>query len=117
MTVQTIVMVPPKYVEDAQTVQYTVIVSQSSTVVDIIDAITVTNVGSVASEFSCNLVPSGGAAAVSNLIINTRRIEPGETYLCPELVGQALNEGDFVSTLASVANTLVIRVSGREITT
>jgi hypothetical protein len=40
---------------------------------------------------------------------------PGETYLCPELVGQALEPGGFISTIASAATALTLRVSGREI--
>jgi hypothetical protein len=43
-------------------------------------------------------------------------VVPGETYLCPELVGQELDAGAFISTIASNATALTLRVSGREIT-
>ena len=51
----------------------------------------------------------------SNLIIDARTIVPDETYTCPELVGQALDVGGFISTLAGTATSLTIRASGREI--
>ena len=65
---------------------------------------------------SANLVTSGGAASAANLIIDTRAIAPDETYTCPELVGQSLESGGFISTIAGAATSLTIRASGREIT-
>ena len=65
---------------------------------------------------SVNLVNFGGSAAASNLVIDARTIAPDETYTCPELVGQVLEAGQFISTLASAATSLTIRCSGREIT-
>jgi hypothetical protein len=66
--------------------------------------------------FSVNLVTSGGSPSNSNLVIDDRTVVPGETYLCPELVGQSLESGGFISTIASAATALTLRVSGREIT-
>jgi len=42
-------------------------------------------------------------------------LQSGEAYTFPELVGHILNTGDYISTLASVAASITIRVSGREI--
>jgi hypothetical protein len=61
------------------------------------------------------LVTTGGTAGASNLIIDTRTIVPDETYTCPELVGQALDVGGFISTIAGAGTSLTIRASGREI--
>ena len=47
------------------------------------------------------LVPSGGAAGASNTYISGRPIAAGETYPCPELVNQGLNEGGFVQALGN----------------
>ena len=44
------------------------------------------------------------------------RSAPNETYTFPEIVGQVLANGGFISTIASAANALTIRASGREIT-
>ena len=104
-------LVPPKQLENAQTAQYTAVNCKT-----IIDKATVTNTNTANVTLSVNLVASGGSAGNSNLILKTRSIVPGETYLCPELVGQVLEAGGFISTLASSATSLTFSVSGREIT-
>lgn len=110
MTVTVKVLIPAKQAENSQTTQYT-----ASNVKAIIDKFTVTNTSASNVTFSCNLVTSGGSAGASNLIIDTRTIVPDETYTCPELVGQALDVGGFISTIAGAATSLTIRASGREI--
>ena len=104
-------IIPPKQAENAQTAQYTATNCKA-----IIDKFTVTNTNSSNVTISVNLVASGGSAGNSNLIVKTRSVVPGETYLCPELVGQVLEAGGFISTLASAATSLTITASGREIT-
>ena len=104
-------LVAPKQMEIAQTTQYTANSARA-----LIDKATVTNTDTVNRTFSVNLVQSGGTASNSNLIIDDRTVVPGETYLCPELIGQALDSGAFISTIASAASALTLRVSGREIT-
>jgi hypothetical protein len=111
MTVTVKVLVPPKQMEATQTTQYTATNAKA-----IIDKATVTNTDTVNRTFSVNLVTSGGSAGNSNLVIDERTVVPGETYLCQELVGQALESGGFISTVASAATALTLRVSGREIT-
>jgi hypothetical protein len=66
--------------------------------------------------FSCNILALGGTPGDANLILKARAIAPNETYTCPELVGQVLEPGGFISTLAGAASSLTIRASGREIT-
>jgi hypothetical protein len=104
-------LIPAKEMEAAQTTQYTAVNCTA-----IIDKATVTNTSANNATFSVNLVTSGGSAGASNLIVDERAIAPGETYTCPELVGQVLASGSFISTLASAASALTIRFSGREIT-
>jgi P pilus assembly chaperone PapD len=111
MTVSIKVLIPPKQAENAQTTQYTAVNCKA-----IIDKFTITNTSATNVTISVNLVTSGGSAGVSNLIMDTRAIAPDETYTCPELVGQALESGSFISTIASSAASLTIRASGREIT-
>lgn len=110
MTVTVKVLVPPLQMQATQTTQYT-----ATAVKALIDKATVTNTDTVSRTFSVNLVTSGGSAGNSNLVIDDKTVVPGETYLCPELVGQALDPGGFVSTIASAATALTLRVSGREI--
>lgn len=110
MTVVSKVLVAPLQMQAAQTAQYT-----ANAVRAIIDKATVTNTDSVNRTFSVNLVTNGTSASASNLIISNRTVMPNETYLCPELIGQVLDQGGFISTIASAASTLTLRVSGREI--
>jgi hypothetical protein len=57
-----------------------------------------------------------GSAGNINLITKTKTIQPSEVYTFPELVGQVLNRGDFISTIAGTASAINMRVSGREVT-
>lgn len=110
MTVTVRPLFGAKVLEDAQTTQYTAVGVRS-----IIDKATVTNTSSSNVALSVNVVTLGGTAGNNNLIIKTKTILPGETYTCPELVGQVLGAGDFISTLAGAATSLTMRVSGREV--
>lgn len=110
MAVTARVLVPPKQLENAQTAQYT-----ATNVRAIIDKATVTNTSASNVTLSVNLVTVSGSAGASNLIIDNRTIVPDETYLCPELVGQVLEAGGFISTIAGAATSLTMRVSGREV--
>ena len=111
MTVTVKVLVAPLQLQNTQTTQYTATNCKA-----IIDKATITNTDTVNRTVSVNLVTSGGSAGNSNLVIDDKTIVPGETYLCPELVGQSLEPGGFISTIASAATALTLRVSGREIT-
>lgn len=104
-------IIPRKQAEAAQTGQYT-----AENCKTIIDKFTVTNTSAANVNFSVNLVAAAGAAGNDNLVLKTRAIAPNETYTCPELVGQVLEAGGFISTLAGAATALTISASGREIT-
>jgi len=109
MTVTARCVLEAKYAENAQTTQVT-----ANGVRVIIDKFTAYNGTGGAVTLTVNLVPSAGSAGASNVKVS-KSIAAGETYTFPELVGNILNAGDFISTLASAANSLVIRVSGREV--
>ena len=111
MTVTVKTLVAPLQMQATQTTQYTATLAKA-----LIDKATVTNTDTVNRSFSVNLVQSGGTAGNANLIIDDRTVVPGETYLCPELVGHELDPGAIISTIASAATALTLRVSGREIT-
>jgi len=111
MTVSIKVLIPAKQAESSQTTQYTAVNAKA-----IIDKFTATNTSAANATISVNLVTTGGTAGASNLIVDARAIAPDETYTFPELVGQSLESGGFISTIASAATSLTIRASGREIT-
>lgn len=110
MAVTSTVLVAAKTVEAAQTTQYT-----ASNVTTIIDKFTVTNYSSVPVSISVNIVTYGSTASNSNLIVKARVLQPSATATFSELVGQVLTSGCFISTLASTAGSINMRVSGREI--
>jgi len=111
MAVTLKLLIPRKHAENAQTVQYT---SPAGTKA-VIDKFTVTNTSGAVAYLSVNLIASGGAAGTNNLVMQARAVSPGEAYTCPELVGQVLEAGSMISTLASAATALTISAGGREI--
>lgn len=110
MAVFNTVLIPAKTAENAQTTQYT-----STNVSTIIDKFTATNYSAAAATVSVNLVTSGGSAGNDNLIVKAKTLQPSETYTFPELVGQVLASGGFISTIAGTASAINIRASGRTI--
>jgi hypothetical protein len=110
MAVSTRVLIPAKTAEGTQVSQYT-----ATNVTTIIDKFTATNYSGTAATISVNLVTASGSAGNDNLIVKTKTIQPSETYTFPELVGQALASGGFISTIAGTASAINIRASGREI--
>ena len=111
MTVTVKNIIPRKEAEGSQTAQYTAVGCKT-----IIDKFTATNHAAVDVQFSVNLVAASAFAGVNNQVLRQRTIAPGECYLCPELVGQTLEDGGYISTLASAAGAITISASGREIT-
>jgi hypothetical protein len=105
------VLVPAKYAENTQTTQYT-----ATGVTTIIDKFTATNITGTAATISVNLVTVAGTAGNTNLITKTKTLQASEVYTFPELVGQVLGVGDFISAVAGTASAITIRVSGREVT-
>ncbi len=111
MTVTVKVLVPAKTVEASQTTQYT-----ATGVTTIIDKFTATNFSAAAATISVNLVTVTDSAASANLITQAKTLQPAEVYTFPELVGQVLANGGFISTVAGTGTAVNMRVSGREVT-
>lgn len=110
MAVYVKVLIPAKIAEAAQTTQYT-----AQNVTTIIDKFTATNFDIVAATISVNLVTLGDTAGNNNVITKSKTLQANETYIFPELVGQVLAPGGFISTIASGATAVNIRASGREV--
>lgn len=110
MTVTAKNLVPAKTVEATQTTQYT-----ANGVTTIIDKFTATNYSGSSATISVNLITATGTASNDNLIIKDKSLAASETYIFPELVGQILPSGGFISTIAGTASAINMRVSGREV--
>ena len=110
MTVTAKNLVPAKTVEATQTTQYI-----ANGVTTIIDKFTATNYSGASATISVNLITATGTASDDNLIVKQRTLAASETYIFPELVGQILPSGGFISTIAGTASAINMRVSGREV--
>ena len=104
-------LVEAKFAENSQTTQYTAPVG----VTGVIDKFTATNTSGSTATITVNMCPPSGTASGANIVTKVKTLQPNEVYSFPELVGHYLAAGGFVSTLASVANAIVIRASGREV--
>lgn len=109
MTTTIKALIEAKFAESAETPQYT-----SDNCKTAIDKFTATNITGANATLTVHVVPSGGGPVTSNAIVKV--IAPGATWTFPEIVGHSLEAGDFLSTLASTANAIWIRASGRQFT-
>jgi hypothetical protein len=112
MTVTARNLLPAKFAEDTQTTQYIV---SSNITATIIDKFTATNISGSTATISVNIVTGSDTAGNQNLITKSKSLAASEVYTFPELVGQILPNSAFISTIASTANAINIRISGREI--
>lgn len=104
-------IIPRKFAENTQTTQYTAVNCKT-----VIDKFTITNIGASTATISVNLPLLGNTASNLDLVLKLKAIQPGETFTAFELIGQSLEPGGFISTIASASNVLVISATGREIT-
>ena len=111
MTITVKNIIPRKQAEATDTTQYTAVNCKT-----VIDKFTATNTTASPVTISVNLVASGGAVGALNKVVSSKSIAPNETYNFPELVGQSLEAGGFISTIASAVTSLTISATGREIT-
>lgn len=106
------VLIETKYAENALTLQYTATNCKAD-----IYTCKATNVHASANVvFSVHIVPSSGSATAANRLLDERQIAPGESYLCPEITGELLANGDMIYTNCDTANAISMRISGAEIT-
>lgn len=111
MTVTPKVIIASQQLAVAETTQYTCPAATRM----LLDKFTGTNTTGALQTITVKIVPSGGAVGAGNVITSVKGIQPNETYNFPELVGQVLQPGDFISTLTS-ALAITGRCSGREVT-
>lgn len=109
MAINTRNIISAQYASNSLTTEYT-----SSSVTTQIDKFTAQNDSGGDVTLQVHLVPSGGSADATNLILN-RTILDDTTYRCPELIGHTLDPGDFISVIAGSASAIVIMASGRVI--
>lgn len=78
--------------------------------VEIISAVA-TNVNAAAKYFVVQLVTSEQGEADSYIAVPQTSLDQYESYLCPELIGQVLNAGDYLSALQETASAINLIIS------
>jgi len=81
-----------------------------------ISACTLTNTTAGAVTATLHLVPTGGAASVSNCILSARTISAGESFNVGSAIGQTLAAGGTLQALAGSATSIALVASGYEST-
>lgn len=112
MSVVNKVLIQAKYADDSATNEYTV----PSNTTTIIDKFTATNTDGSARTVTVYLVPNGETEDAKYTITAALSIDAGDSVDLPEMKNHVLESGDFISIVASVADKVVVRASGREIT-
>lgn len=81
----------------------------------IVDKFSGCNTSGATITVTVKVIPSGGAAATGNVFVSAKTLAAGESYQFPEIVGQKLEPGDFISVLPS-ATGFNLRGSGTHVT-
>lgn len=81
-----------------------------------IDNCVLTNTTSGAVTATLHLVPSGGSASASNMILDAYSIAAHTSYVPPGIIGQWIESGGTLQALASAATSITMVVSGVEFT-
>jgi hypothetical protein len=70
------------------------------------------NIDTVVHNISVYCVPLAGTAGGANQLIKSQAIEPGATYISPELAGLNMLPGDQLWAFADTANEVNMTISG-----
>lgn len=113
MTITAKPLINAKYAAFSSTAEYTVPTATKT----IIDKFTVTNTDSGAVTVTIRIVPSGETEGNQHQIIKDLSTAASATTDISSMQNQVLSAGDKVFVVASLANKLVLRMSGREVLT
>lgn len=111
MTVTAKTLAEGQIIPNSNTTVYTAPLNTTT----IIDKLTSFNYDTVPRVITISIVASGGSVGDAYYVAK-RTLASYETYIWPEVVGQILNTGDYVSAIASNNTGVNLRMSGREIT-
>lgn len=110
MAVTPAAIINSKFAENASTTQYT------ASVVTIIDQFTAVNTSASIATLTVHLPPAATSATSANVIELSKTLQPNESVSLSRLIGHVLGAGDSIVTIASAANAISIRASGRQVT-
>lgn len=81
-----------------------------------VSACTLTNTTAGAVTATVYLVPNGGTAGVTNIILSAKIIAAGESYNVMPAIGQTILSGGTIQALAGAATSITLVASGYETT-
>ncbi len=81
----------------------------------VIKRLVMTNTGASIVSVTLNLPSSGGPSTQQNRIVSARSLNPGQSYVSTEAIGQVLESGGEIRGLATIAGIVSIVASGVEI--
>lgn len=110
MTSTPAVLLQTKYLEDAETTQYT---APTAVKAVLVDSFIVANRTAGSVTLIVRVVPSGGTPGAEHELFPSKSLAAGEVYELPPF---KLAPGDFIRTDPGAATSLVARIDGRVIT-
>lgn len=113
MSSKPIVLFQTTAVAAAETAIYTQ--SNGAGTLVIADKFSGINTAATSISVTVKVVQSGGTAGAGHVLVKDKSLLAGEAYGFPEIVGQKLNPGDFISVLPSAVG-LNLRGSGTLVT-
>ncbi len=105
------VLIPSKYASNTAVAEYTAPTGKST----IIDKFTAMNTDAGTVTLTAYIVPAGGTASDANLIIKDKSLATGSTTEFTDIKNHILGPGEALAFKGSVADKIVVRVSGREV--
>ena len=102
------VLIQTRFAADTLTAEY----SNGNTQTVRLDKFTAHNTDSSAQLLTVHLVPSGDVPSAANMQME-KSVPANDTWLCPEMVGQDLDNGDSIYVKAATASKVSIRCNGR----
>jgi hypothetical protein len=106
--------ITPNQLAAAATTYYTA--TATANVQTIIKKVVFCNSTGSARTITLHLVPSGGSAAATNMLVSQRAINAYETYDCFEAQGQVMNPSDTIQAFSDSASAITIHGALVEVT-
>ena len=107
-------IIPKRLVDGSQIAASATTYYTATNVKTRIDALSLTNTAATAINVTIYLVPSGGSASDSNIVLDARSVPAGGTYIPPGVIGQWIEAGGTLRAFASSATSVTLVASGVE---
>jgi len=110
MAVTPLQIIAPQQLTGSAATLYT-----SSNIKTRVDKMTLTNTDSAAHQVTIYLIAAAGTAGAANTITSAHSVAAGETWNCPDMVGQILPPGSFIQAFADTGAKVTISAAGTQL--